>query len=219
MRLPVVVMACKSTLYSAAMREASGLAAAPGLLADWAAGVTGSPAGVSTCALLVVEIGVVCFGNASPGARIVAMTCPTGTSSPSVAVTLASTPSAGASSSTVALSVSTSTTGSPFLTSSPSALSHCTILPISCAIPSTGKIISVAMIALLSSSLRCLHSVGLGSSHDSRRAIAIGQDIEIGLGFTRGGQGSRGRVIAHASDQQFLSREAGDHLTAILRDD
>src|SRR5712692_2203305 len=148
MRLPVGVMACKSTLYSAAMREASGLAAAPGLLADWAAGVTGSPAGVSTCALLVVEIGVVCFGNASPGARIVAMTCPTGTSSPSAAVTLARTPSAGASSSTVALSVSTSTTGSPFLTGCPSRFSHCTILPVSCAIPSTGKIISVAMIVL-----------------------------------------------------------------------
>src|SRR6266849_3463087 len=219
MRLPAGLMACQSQSYSAAMREASGLAGAPDLLAASAVDVTGSTAGVPACALVVVEIGVALGANASPGARIVAMTCPTGTSSPSVAVTLVRTPSAGASSSTVALSVSTSTTGSPFLTSSPSALSHCTILPISCAIPSTGKIISVAMIALLSSSLRCLHSVGLGSSHDSRRAIAIGQDIEIGLGFTRGGQGSCGRVIAHASDQQFLSREAGDHLTAILRDD
>src|SRR6266568_1510031 len=77
------------------------------------------------------------------------MTCPTGTSSPSAAVTLASTPSAGASSSTVALSVSTSTTGSPFFTCSPSTLSHCTILPVSCAIPNTGKITSVAMLTLL----------------------------------------------------------------------
>src|SRR6266566_5806993 len=157
MRLPAGVIACQSTLYSAAMREANGLAGMPGLLANSAAGVTGSTGGVSTCAMVVVEIGVAFGANASPGARILAMTCPTGTSSPSVAVTLVSTPSAGASSSTVALSVSTSTTGSPFLTGSPSALSHCTILPISCAIPSTGKIISVAMIALLYSSLMHFH--------------------------------------------------------------
>src|SRR6266446_6496147 len=221
MRLPVGVMACKSTLYSAAMREASGLAAAPGLLADSAAGVTGSPAGVSTCALLVVEIGVVCFGNASPGARIVAMTCPTGTSSPSAAVTLASTPSAGASSSTVALSVSTSTTGSPFLTGCPSALSHCTILPVSCAIPSTGKIISVAMIVLLFSSLRLsCRNACLGHGHHSLlRSVAIRQDVQIGLGFACSGQRTSGRIIAHTGDQQFLSREAGDDFAAILRHD
>src|SRR5439155_1499156 len=88
-------------------------------------------------------------GPIRPGSRDRGTIFPTGTSSPSAAVTLARTPSAGASSSTVALSVSTSTTGSPFFTGCPSRLSHCTILPVSCAIPSTGKIISVAMIALL----------------------------------------------------------------------
>src|SRR6266487_877764 len=190
MRLPVGVIASKSTLYSAAMREASGLAGASGLLADSAVGVsgTGSTGGVSTCAMVVVEIGVACSGNASPGARILAMTCPTGTSSPSAAVTLARTPSDGASSSTVALSVSTSTTGSPFFTGCPSRLSHCTILPVSCAIPSTGKIISVAMIALLP-----LHDAWTG-------AVLVG-------------------VVAHTGDQQCLSREAGDDFAALLRHD
>src|SRR5258708_6054723 len=137
----------------------------------------------------------------------------------SVAVTLASTPSAGASSSTVALSVSTSTTGSPFLTGCPSRFSHCTILPVSCAIPSTGKIISVAIIALLSSSLRRLHGVGLDTSHNSPRAVAIGQDVQIGLGFACSGQRTSGRIIAHTGDQQLLSREAGDDFAAILRHD
>ena len=50
----------------------------------------------------------------------------------------------GASISTVTLSVSTSMSGSPFATSSPSALSHRSTLPVSWAIPRAGMITSVA---------------------------------------------------------------------------
>ena len=50
----------------------------------------------------------------------------------------------GASISTVTLSVSTSMSGSPFATSSPSALSQRSTLPVSWAIPRAGMITSVA---------------------------------------------------------------------------
>ena len=58
--------------------------------------------------------------RASPGARIRAITLPTGASSPACALTATSVPSAGASSSTVTLSVSISIRGSPLRTGSPS---------------------------------------------------------------------------------------------------
>ena len=60
----------------------------------------------------------------SPGARIRAITLPTGASSPGLAVTATSVPSAGASSSTVTLSVSISISGSPFRSGSPSEATH-----------------------------------------------------------------------------------------------
>src|SRR5690348_1767833 len=128
-------------------------------------------------------------------------------------------PVAGASRSTAALSVSTTTSGSPAVTCWPSALSHSTILPVSWAMPSAGRMTLVAMNDLprrfARSATLCpfCYAVCYGAA-----AAPVGMDIEVGLDLTRRGEGSVDGVIARAGDQQLLGGEACDDLAAIFGD-
>src|SRR5207249_11531499 len=94
-----------------------------------AASPDGDPASASTC---------------SPCSPITAIVLPTATS-PSATAIFRRTPDASASTSWVTLSVSSSYRGSPFSTSSPSDLSHLTIVPDSIPWPRRGSLISVAI--------------------------------------------------------------------------
>src|SRR5712691_12272432 len=203
MRLPDAFTILKSRLCSAAICEASGLAA---LVTRFMGSVVGWRA---------VSIEGEGAGDTSSGARMAAITCPTGTSSPAAADMRASTPSAGASISTVALSVSISASGSPFATCSPSALSHCTILPVSCDIPNAGRMTSVAIIDLLPSSIT---SITRTCNHGSW-TVTVGLYVQVRLGFARCGQRPASSVIAYACYQQFLRWKTGNHLAPVFRND
>src|SRR5713226_1034963 len=180
-----------------------------------ATAVTCPSVGVSPCAGPTSATAGSC--GDSPGARIAAITCPTGISTPTAPVTLASTPEAGASISTVALSVSISTNGSPFATSSPSFLSQRSMVPVSCAMPSAGKMTCVAMKDLL------LKQDGMPSPERTESLgfglVTITVDIQLGLGFTRCGQRTVNGVIAYTCYKQFLRWKTGNDLAAILRND
>jgi hypothetical protein len=135
-----------------------GVFAAP-LAAGARGGADGCAADASPATASASSVGVaagweVGAPSASPGARIRAITCPTGTSSPSPADTAESTPSAGASISTVTLSVSISSSASPRRTSDPSAAIQRRIRPVSWANPNAGITTSLATGATLPSRSR-----------------------------------------------------------------
>src|SRR5947199_1196215 len=144
-------------------------------------------------------------GAISPSASTSAITSPTGTSVPSGTRTPASVPSAGASISTVTLSVSTSSSGSPLRTLSPSCLSQRRTLPVSCAIPSAGMITSAG--------IRALHAGRVDDGVGEPRVVLLGGHL------ARARERACDRVLAARCHEQFLGREARDHLATVARDD
>jgi len=137
---PVPSMPCRSTPRSAATLRASGedfrrspsCALGAGAVDLAAAGSAGAATGLASCASpapTFAAFGAALAGAFSPGSPITPMGSPTGADSPACTMIWVSTPLAKASISMATLSVSISAMGSPFVTGSPSFLSHRRILP------------------------------------------------------------------------------------------
>ena len=150
---PLPLRVAISISCSRAMRFAAGDASSRPPLGTVETGVgVKFAAGADFFAGVATRFGVADFvaaGSDSPGSKIIAIRCPTGTSSPAWAITWVNMPEVGASISTVALSVSISISGSPLVTDWPSVLSHLSSVPVCWATPSAGMITLVGMVCCL----------------------------------------------------------------------